>query len=36
LIQVKPLLTGPFPLKDIPEAFEKANRPDAIKVLIRE
>jgi threonine dehydrogenase-like Zn-dependent dehydrogenase len=35
LIQVKPLLTGPFPLKEIPRAFETANRPDAIKVLIR-
>jgi L-iditol 2-dehydrogenase len=36
LIQVKPLLTGPIPLKDAPQAFEKANQPDAIKVLIRE
>ena len=36
LIQVKPLLTGPFPLKEIPKAFETANRPDAIKVLIRD
>lgn len=35
LIQVRPLLTGPFPLKEIPRAFETANRPDAIKVLIR-
>jgi L-iditol 2-dehydrogenase len=36
LIQVKPLLTGPFPIKNIPQAFETANRPDAIKVLIRD
>ena len=36
LIQVKPLLTGPFSLKEIPKAFETANRPDAIKVLIRD
>jgi threonine dehydrogenase-like Zn-dependent dehydrogenase len=36
LIQVKPLLTGPFPLKEAPQAFEKANQPDAIKVLIRD
>lgn len=36
LIQVKPLLTGPFPLEEIPRAFETANRPDAIKVLIRD
>ncbi len=36
LIQVKPLLTGPFPWKEIPRAFETANQPDAIKVLIRE
>jgi len=36
LIQVKPLLTGPFPIKNIPKAFETANRPDAIKVLIRD
>lgn len=36
LIQVKPLLTGPFPLKDISKAFEVANAPDAIKVIIRD
>ncbi len=36
LIEVKPLLTGPFPLKDVPRAFEKANQPDAIKVLVRD
>ena len=36
LIQVKRLLTGPYPLRDIPKAFETANRPDAIKVLIRD
>ena len=36
LIQVKQLFTGPFPLKEISRAFETANRPDAIKVLIRD
>jgi L-iditol 2-dehydrogenase len=36
MIQVKPLLTGPYSLKEIARAFETANRPDAIKVLIRD
>lgn len=36
LIQVKPLLSGPFSLKEIGQAFAAANRPDAIKVLIRD
>lgn len=35
-IEVRPLLTGPFPLKEIPKAFEVANGPEAIKVLIRD
>ncbi|MGB9700673.1 MAG: zinc-dependent alcohol dehydrogenase [Thermodesulfobacteriota bacterium] len=36
IIQIKPLLTGPFPLKDISQAFKVANAPDAIKVIIRD
>ncbi len=35
LIQVRPLLAGPVPLKDMREAFGMANRPDTIKVVVR-
>ncbi len=35
IIQVKPLLSGPFSLPDISKAFEIANSPEAIKVIIR-
>ncbi|HSR13018.1 MAG TPA: zinc-binding dehydrogenase, partial [Thermodesulfobacteriota bacterium] len=36
LIQVRPLLSEPVPLKDIARGFEIASRPDTIKVVIRE
>ncbi len=36
LIEVKPLLHGPFLLNEIPKAFEEANKADIIKVIIRD
>lgn len=36
LIKVKPLLSGPFALKDISQAFKTANSPEAIKVIMRD
>jgi L-iditol 2-dehydrogenase len=35
LIQVKPLLSPPIPLKDLGKAFELSSQPDAVKVLVR-
>ena len=35
LIQVKPLLSSPIPLKEMGKAFELSSHPDAVKVLIR-